>query len=106
MADDADVCSQWLLLGASIQSLILLVTVAIIGKDYRHLLYIVLPAIVFLTLRITEALLMAFGYKQNQYMRGVKQGKWTAQIPDENGQANKPAERPVVAFLLGFSVNQ
>ena len=49
---------------------------------------------------------MAFGFKEDQYMGGVKMGKLTAQIPDENGQMNKAAARPVIVFLLGFSVNQ
>lgn len=96
---------KWILLGATIQSVILLVTFPFMATTYRNLLLTVLPAVAFLFLRTVDALSMAFGFKRNEYLRGAKLGKWTAQYPD-GGTTSQAAARPVVAFLLGFSVNQ
>jgi len=96
---------KWILLGATIQSVILSVTLPFVAKTYRNLLLTLLPAVAILILRTVDALSMVFGFKSNEYLRGAKLGKWTAQYPDE-GTKSQAAARPVVAFLLGFSVNQ
>ena len=90
--------STWLLFGACLQSALVLSLPRFIA---------LMPAFLCLIWRVLESTLMAYGITHNLYMDGVKEGKWTAQIPnDDGGFPEKAANKDMVVLLLGTRSNQ
>ncbi|KLJ11854.1 hypothetical protein EMPG_13001 [Blastomyces silverae] len=84
--------STWLLVGGLLQG----VAVALLG--YLTLL----PAAAVIAYRISDNLLMAFGWTKNRYLSNVLLTKFTAQMPRSDGSFGSTiADRPLVVFLLG-----
>ena len=82
-----------LLAGACIQSLITLVF------PFR---YAILPVFAFLAGQIVYTAITSLGYVNNPYMRHVRGGKFTAQIPNADGTiSQKASDKNVVVFLIG-----
>lgn len=75
-------------------------------------LFAVSPVILVLGWQIVDAALMTFGLKRNVFMDDVLRTKFSALVPDEDGQFSRAAEGStpggagVCLFLLGFRVNQ
>ena len=90
--------TSWLLAGACLQSLLVLCLPRLVA---------LLPAVVFLFLRLADTILMSTGYTRNRYLDGTRKGKWTAQIPNKDGSfPEKPANKGMVLFVVGASSNQ
>ncbi|KAJ5758899.1 hypothetical protein N7520_006055 [Penicillium odoratum] len=84
--------TTWLLLGAVIQGLAVLTLPAF---------YAILPAILLLSYRVLDNLLMTAGLKKNRFMDNVIMGKFTGQIPNTDGvYSSEPADENVVSFQL------
>ncbi|KAL4864068.1 hypothetical protein BDV12DRAFT_17429 [Aspergillus spectabilis] len=89
--------STWLLLGAIAQGLVCAVV---------PLRYAIWPAVLMLSWGALESLLATLGWKENQQMKGVVLGKFSAQIPDREGEfADKPSGHGVVLILLSARSN-
>ncbi|KAI5362866.1 hypothetical protein Slin15195_G102470 [Septoria linicola] len=86
----------WLALGAVAQA----GAYAVVGY------YAFLPAIAYLLLNAIETTVITIGWKSNPYMDGVLSKKFSAQIPDSQGNyGSKPASTDVVVFLIGTRSN-
>ncbi|KAJ5671373.1 hypothetical protein N7507_000500 [Penicillium longicatenatum] len=84
--------TTWLLLGAVAQGLAILALPAF---------YAVLPAMIVLSYRVVDTLLMSVGLKKNRFMDNVIMGKFTGQIPNSEGvYSSKPSDENVVCFQL------
>lgn len=69
--------------------------------------YAVLPAMIILSYRVVDVLLMTAGITRNRFLDGVIMGKFTGQIPSRDGvYANQPSNENVVAFQLITRSNQ
>lgn len=91
--------TTWLCIGACLQVILLLCM--------PSRFYALLPAFAVLGFRICDVLLMAAGLKHNQYMDGVRNGKFCAQIPDASGRFSaEPADAEVCVMMLGVRSNQ
>ncbi|KAH0543593.1 hypothetical protein FGG08_002154 [Glutinoglossum americanum] len=89
--------STWLLLGATIQSLLFLLLPT---------RFSLAPAVLILTYRTADALLMASGLRKNPYLGGVIHGKFTAQIPDRQGGFSKETSNEgICIFMVGARAN-
>ncbi|KAJ5591625.1 uncharacterized protein N7459_001994 [Penicillium hispanicum] len=89
--------STWILLGAVIQGVVVLMV---------PLFYAVLPAMVIISYRVVDVLLMTAGITRNRFLDGVIMGKFTGQIPNREGvYANQPSDENVVAFQLITRLN-
>lgn len=86
-----------LLAGAFLQSLL---------HIFLPLRYAILPAFFLLLFRISDTVLISYGYKHNFYEDAIKQDKWTAQVPGQDAVPEKASDKGVVAFLIGASSNQ
>ncbi len=88
-----------LLAGASLQSLLALLV--------KNKYYAFLPAILLLTARSLNAILIHFNIKPNPYLEEVLLGKSTAVIPDTKGKLRTLAEgqEKVTVCLLGAKCN-
>lgn len=84
--------SSWLLLGASIQCIL----VAIFGA---RLLIVGLPVLV-LGLRLVQAILQARGVLDNPYMAGVIKGRTTCHFPDKGGAYRGATSNKSMAVLI------
>lgn len=84
--------STWLLLGASIQSLIF----AILPPRVA-----VLPSFCLLTLVLAKNLLITGGYLKNPYLAAAYKGKATVPLREDEEGGDK-----VAVFILGASSNQ
>ncbi len=99
MVRDNFTTSTWLCIGACIQGALLLCI--------PSRLYALLPALGVLLFRTCDVLLMTAGLKRNQYMDGVMNGKYCAQIPDTEGKfSGEPADAEVCVMILGVRSNQ
>jgi len=89
--------STWILIGACLQSLLLLYLPGTLGLA---------PAFLWLGWRIADPLLMMAGIRRNIYMDGVIPGKWAVQFPDkERNLEGEPAEEDVCLIFLGARSN-
>ncbi|KAJ9503970.1 hypothetical protein LTR99_006106 [Exophiala xenobiotica] len=94
-----DTCSisTWLLLGALLQSLV----VVIIPRFYA-----MLPSILILAARLADTLAITRGWKKNPYLEGAFLHRTSPQIPDEDGHFHaESSSEKVVVFMLGFKSN-
>ncbi|KAF7585410.1 hypothetical protein BBP40_010973 [Aspergillus hancockii] len=93
---DSLTLSTWLLLGGLLQSL----AVLLFGT------YALIPAILVLSYRTTDHLLMACNVTRNRYMDDVVVGKFTAQAPYADGSfGSELASESIVVFHLGARSN-
>ena len=90
--------STWLLMGASLQSLLFLTLPT---------RYALTAATLILSLRFLSKCLIALGVLHNPAMDGVIPKKTTAQIRDKDGRysANGASGEKIVVLLLGFKSN-
>jgi hypothetical protein len=66
-----------------------------------------LVPLVFFIAKITNTILMIYGFKANPGMKDVINSKFSAQIPNEDGTFGpKPAAKGVTVFLIGARSNQ
>jgi hypothetical protein len=85
-------------MGATLQSTLLLLLPS---------RFALIPPFLFLAYRFLDTVLMATSWKENVYLEGVIQGKFTAQIPDVQGRlSNEPSSEGICVFLIGARVNQ
>lgn len=90
--------SSWFLLAASLQGLL---------TWLFPTAFTFIPAVLILAYRGVDVLLMTYGLKANPAMDGVITQKFSAQIPDENGDfGERPSRDSVVVLLLGAKSNQ
>ena len=95
--DEAEL-STWLLIGAGLQSLLVLLLPAYVA---------VLPACLLLFYRAASTYLMTLGFISNPRLDGVGKGKLWAAFPDPDGESNeKTPKSSVVLFVLGARSNQ
>lgn len=85
-----------LLLGAVLQSLLLVVLPT---------KYAVAPAIIYLGSIFIDAVLVTTGKRPNPYLEGMPAKKFSAMLPDENGELNGPGKEKVAVLLLGAKFN-
>ncbi|KEF51320.1 uncharacterized protein A1O9_12670 [Exophiala aquamarina CBS 119918] len=89
--------STWLLIGALIQSAIVMVIPR---------LYAFLPAFLVLAARLVDSLAITYGFKRNHYLDEAIIHRVAPQIPDENGIfSENPSNEKVVVFMLGAKSN-
>jgi hypothetical protein len=90
--------STWLLMGASLQSLLFLILPT---------RYALTAATLILSLRFLSKCLIALGVLHNPAMDGVIPKKTTAQVRDKDGKysANGASGEKIVVLLLGFKSN-
>jgi len=89
--------STWLLLGALLQSLIVL----IIPRFYA-----ILPSLLILGARLADTMAITYGWKKNHYLDEAILHRTSPQIPDENGDFHEEAsQEKVTVFMLGAKVN-
>ncbi|KAH0544909.1 hypothetical protein FGG08_000989 [Glutinoglossum americanum] len=89
--------STWLLVGATLQSALLLLLPA---------RFALVPPFMLLMYRFLDTVLMAAGWKKNIYLEGVIPGKFSAQIPDAQGRFSKgPSSEGICVFLIGARSN-
>lgn len=91
--------STWLLVGATLQSL-----VSLVFTRYRYLS--LLPACILLLTRIVNGAIITKGWAKNPYLPPENHmAKMTAPIPNADGsvEAGKPG---VVCFIVGTNINQ
>jgi hypothetical protein len=63
--------------------------------------------IVFIFAKLSNALLMVYGFKPNPWMKDVINVKVSAQMPNDDGTFGpKPASKGVTVFILGAKSNQ
>jgi hypothetical protein len=90
--------STWLLIGATLQ--IILFSLPIRPS------YALAPALLLLTYRILNNLLICSGLKRNPYMDGVIPSKHTAQYPPTSSNPNPdPASSEICVFLISARCN-
>jgi hypothetical protein len=90
--------SSWLLVGATIQSLLLMVLPA------RLALW---PPALVLALRFGKTMLMARGFLRDESLRNVMNGRYTAQMMHQDGsRPTNPAESQMLCFVLSARSNQ
>lgn len=88
--------STWLAIGASVNSVLVLV----VGR-----IALLIPA-VFLIAKLFNALLIANGIKSNPAMANVISGKFSAQLPNMDGTFGpKAASQGVTVLLIGTRTN-
>jgi hypothetical protein len=90
--------STWLLIGATLQTSLLLLPI--------RPSYALAPAVILLSYRFINNLLICFGLKQNPYMNGVTIGKRAAIYPSANPTEKNPASEEVCVLLLTARCNQ
>jgi hypothetical protein len=78
-------------MGAALQSIIVLLVPS---------RYAVLPALLFLALRISDTMLITWGWKRNPYMDGAIMQKVSAQVVDKNGKMPEEAAGEKVAIMF------
>ncbi|EXJ65866.1 uncharacterized protein A1O5_11107 [Cladophialophora psammophila CBS 110553] len=89
--------STWMLLGALLQSLVILV----IPRFYA-----MLPSILVLGARLAETMAITWGRKRNHYLDDALLYRTSPQIPDEDGSFHEEAsEEKLAVFMLGAKVN-
>ncbi|OJJ48537.1 hypothetical protein ASPZODRAFT_14668 [Penicilliopsis zonata CBS 506.65] len=97
MIRDQFTVSTWLLLGAGLQGLLALILPA---------RYALLPAVTILALRSIDTLLQTCGITKDRAAEGVIRGKFSAQIPDREGNIPlEPAEQEIVLLHLATRSN-
>lgn len=90
--------TNWLLIGAVLHGVLSYILPT-------H--YALLPAVLTLLLRTIHTLLQHYGLIENRAAEGVVRGKFSAQIPDREGNApSQPAEHEVVVLHLATRSNQ
>lgn len=90
--------TTWLLIGASLQSVLLLVL-------SRNLAILVTAFV--LGSRMVAGVFRTYGYLHDPSTEGVRYGNHTVRFPNEDGSIpSKPSEKGVVMFVLGVSSNQ
>lgn len=89
--------STWFLAAASLQGII---------TWLFPTAFTFIPALLILAYRALDVLLIIYGVRPNPVMDGVIPNKFSAQIPDENGDFDKPSRDSVVVLLLGAKSNQ
>ena len=95
----------WLLLGALLQALLVLLPIRTI--------HTIVPVIGLLSWQVIDAFMMSFGLRRNVYMDNVAQAKYTALIPDEEGNFTRASVgkgfdsggKGACVFILGFRIN-
>jgi hypothetical protein len=90
--------STWLLIGATLQTSLLLLPI--------RPSYALAPAVILLSYRFINNLLICFGLKQNPYMDGVTIGKRAAIYPSANPTEKNPASEEICVLLLTVRCNQ
>lgn len=66
----------------------------------------VTPVLAFALYKLGTTYAIKTGLIANPYMQGVLETKFSAQIPDEQGNyGNKPANKDVCVFIIGAKVN-
>jgi hypothetical protein len=90
--------STWLLIGATLQTLLFLLPL--------RPSYALAPAVLLLSYRFTANLLMCFGLKRNPYMDGVTVGKRAALYPPPSPDEKGPASEEICVILLAARCNQ
>ena len=95
--------STWLLIGATLQTLLFLLPI--------RPSYALAPAVLLLTYRFTTNLLICFGLKRNPYMDGVTAGKRAAIYPSPSSPSNEkgnpvPGNGEICVFLITTRCNQ
>ncbi|RVX66761.1 hypothetical protein B0A52_08954 [Exophiala mesophila] len=89
--------STWLLLGALIQSLV----VVLIPR-----IYALLPVVLVLLVRFANTMAITFGFKANPYLKDAVLHRLTPQIPDADGQfSDEASNEKVTVLFLGFKCN-
>lgn len=89
--------STWLLFGALIQSLV----VVLIPRVYA-----VLPVVLVLLVRFADTMAITFGFKANPYLKDAILHRVTPQIPDADGQfSDEASNEKVTVLLLGAKCN-
>ena len=87
-----------LLTGASVQCLLFLLLPTYVA---------LLPTLSFIMLRVFTSILIDFGVLRDPSFDSIKLGRFTAQIPHEDGSAPKnAAEKEIVILVLGARSNQ
>ncbi len=90
--------SSWLLIGATLQSLLLILPI--------RPSYALIPAFFLLCYRGISTILMIFGLKHNPYMDGVEEGKYTGLYPSVSGSQKTPKNEEVCVLLVTARSNQ
>lgn len=89
--------STWVLVGAILQSLLVLALPA---------RYAIFPATLVLAIRFLDTILVALCLRSSHLMDGVIAGETCAQIPDRDGNFSAgPSGENIVIFLLGARSN-
>ncbi|KAI9815771.1 MAG: hypothetical protein M1827_002167 [Pycnora praestabilis] len=91
---DACSLSTWILFGACLQGLLLLLLPGFLGLA---------PAFLLLGARIADMLLLCFGLKRNNYMDGVIDGKFSVKFPNREGRYT--ADDGVCVLIIGAKSN-
>ena len=95
---DAAELPTWLLIGAGLQSLLVL---------SLPLYVAIVPTCLFLLFRITTVLLIAQGVMKNPRLENITVGKSWAVPPSQDGSLDgPPAQSNVVLFVVGARANQ
>jgi len=90
--------STWLLLGGSLQSLIVLIS--------PRLSYALVLPFAILVWRFADTLLITFGHRKNPYLEEAIMHRVSPQIPDEDGNfSNEGANEKVAVLHLGAKIN-
>ena len=91
--------SSWLLLGCSIQSLLLLIVPASLQ------IYVYSFAATLLVARVVNAVLINLNVLNNPYLQDSIRRRTTALVADEAGNLNEPGQQGVTVLMLGAKSN-
>lgn len=90
--------TTWLLTGAALQCLLFLMLPKYVA---------LLPSLLLVAARVATTGLISYGILHDPILDRVKKGRFTAQIPHEDGSApEKAGEKEVVILVLGARSNQ
>lgn len=89
--------TTWLLLGACLQSMLLI---------FLPTRFAVLPALFFLTSRVAWTGLMMAGYIRDTTLTKTIRGRQTAQFPPDTVRSSKANSENLVVFIIGARFNQ
>lgn len=90
--------TTWLLAGACLQSLLVLLLPTRVA---------LLPAVILLTVRFVHGALITRGYIRNPYLDGTFRGRWMVPTPGETESASEEtSHKEMVVFIVGASSNQ
>lgn len=89
--------STWMAIGAALQGFLVL---------FARPTFAIAPAVLVLFYRFSHTMLMHYGFIRNTQMEDVIMGKYTVQIPDEDGKPpSEPSGTGMAVIMLGMRNN-